>query len=267
MIFMFISSIISIIGFVVLILLCRNTGKLQYALSYLLGTTSVKVDTKDPDSCSYYFLYVHFIIVILIVASIYSVIKLCIDISTLKVYNTILYFRTKHGLRHDRHTSISLEFSTLSQGVIVHIASLKSLIALLSKDNNMAFPEFSPDTNAALNAQLILTSLIFLRHVDCPDLIATSTRFKLGIYQAYKLCNLMKGYYLICAIVFQKNILIPLSKLYTSCKTNIMQDTPAATLSWPPTPLSTPTPPSRSFRRVFEPIPMTGDINTPVTTQ
>ncbi len=74
--------------------------------------------------------------------------------------------------------------------VVVHIASIKSPIALLSTDSTVTFPEFSLDTNAGLNTKLVLTRPIFLKHVDCSEII--TTRFKLGIYQAYKLRKLMK---------------------------------------------------------------------------
>ncbi len=68
----------------------------------------------------------------------------------------------------------------------------------------MAFPDFSLETNTALNTKLVLTGPIFLKHVDCSDTITTSTRFKLGIHQAYKLCNLMTGDYLIRVIGLTK---------------------------------------------------------------
>ncbi len=131
----------------------------------------------------------------------------------------------------------------------------------------MAFPEFNLDTNAALNTKLVLTRPSFLKHVDCSEIITTSTRYKLGIYQAYKLHNLMKGDYLICVIGYQNNVLIPLSKLHSSCKSDTIQDIPVVTPSFPPIPTSIP---SRSFRRVFEPTTMSGgydDINASVGTR
>ncbi len=168
-----------------MVLFYKN-AKVQYALSYVLGTKPLKGYDIDPDSCSYDFLYIHFIIAILIVVSIYSAIKLSMKIYRhLRVYNTILYFRHKHRLRHGRQLSISLELSTFSNGIVVRIASIKSPIALLSTDYTIAFPEFSLDNNAVLNTKLVLTRPIFLKHVDCSAIITISTRFKLSIYQAY----------------------------------------------------------------------------------
>ncbi len=55
MILMFISSIISILGFIILI--CYRNSKVIYAISYVLGTTApVKGYDIDPFSCSYDFL-------------------------------------------------------------------------------------------------------------------------------------------------------------------------------------------------------------------
>ncbi len=60
MIFMCISSIINIIGFTILVVLCYKKGKVQYALSYVLGTTPFTGYDIDPDLCPYDFLYMYF---------------------------------------------------------------------------------------------------------------------------------------------------------------------------------------------------------------
>ncbi len=188
MIFMFISSIISILGFIILMILCYKNSKVQYAILYVLGTTApVKGYDIDPFSCSYDFLYVHFIVAILLIAGLYAGIKLAKKFYRhLKVYKTIIFFRRKHGLRPGRTLSISLEFSTFAGGIFVHIVTIKSPISLLSTDDSRPFPKFSLETNTALNTKLVLTRLISLKHVDCSDILQTSTKFKLGIYQAYK---------------------------------------------------------------------------------
>ncbi len=230
MIFMFISSILSIIGFIILMILCYKNSKGQYAISYVLGTTApVKGYDIDPLSCFYDFLYVHFIVVILLIAGLYAGIKLAKKhYRHLRVYKTILFFRRKHGLRPGRTLSIRLEFSTFADGIVVHIATIKSPISLLSTYESRPFPKFSLETNSALNTKLVPTRPISLKHVDCSDILQTSTRFKLGIYQAYKLRKIMKGDYFVRVIGYQNNILFPFSKIYSSCKVDIMQDTPGA---------------------------------------
>ncbi len=61
--------------------LCYKNGKVQYTLSYVLRTTTpVNGYDIDPDSCSYDFLKIHFIVAILIVAGLYSAIKLSMKI-------------------------------------------------------------------------------------------------------------------------------------------------------------------------------------------
>ncbi len=271
MIFMFISSIISILGFIILMVLCYKNSKVQYAISYVLGTsTPVKGYDIDPFSCSYDFLYVHFMVAILFIAGLYAGIKLAKKLYRhLQVYKTILFFRRKHGLWPGRTLSLCLEFSTFTQGIVVHIATIKSPISLLSMDDSRPFPKFSLETNTALNTKLVLTRPISLNHVDCSDILQTSTKFKLGIYQAYKLRQIMKGDYLVRVISYQNNILFPFSKLHSSCKTDNIQDTPEIA------PFLTPTPEQKSNRechsplKTFEISTTSGgfdDINAPITT-
>ncbi len=228
MIFMFISSIISILGFIILMVLCYKNSKVQYAISYVLGTTTpVKGYDIDPFSCSYDFLYVHFIVAILFIAGLYAGIKLAKKLYRhLRVYKTVLFFRRKHGLWPGRTLSLCLEFSTFTQGIVVHIATIKSPMSLLSMDDSRPFPKFSLETNTALDTKLVLTKPISLNHVDCSDILHTSTTIRLGIYQAYKLRQIMKGDYLVRVISYQNNILFPFSKIHSSCKTDNNKDTP-----------------------------------------
>ncbi len=271
MIFMLISSIISIIGFIILMVLCYKNSKVQYAISYVLGTTAlVKGYDIDPFSCSYDFLYVYFIMVILLIAGLYAGIKLAKNLYRhLRVYRTILFFRRKHGLRPGRTLSISLEFSTFADDIVVHIATIKSPISLLSTDESRPFPKFSLETNTALNNKLVLKRPISLKYVDCSDILQTSTKFRLGKYQAYKLRKIMKGDYLVSVIRYQNNILFPFSKIYSSCKVDIMQDTPEAVPSLPPTPEPRPKRVSHSLFEPLHPCTPTGgydNINAPVGT-
>ncbi len=74
--------------------------------------------------------------------------------------------------------------------------------------------------------------------------------FKLGIYQAYKLRQIMKGHYLVWVIGFENNILFPFSKIHSSCKVDIMQDTLEAVPFLPPTPEPRS---KREFHSTFEP--------------
>ncbi len=270
-IFMFISSIISIIGFIILMIVCYKNCKVQYAISYVLGTTApVKRYDIDPLSYSYDFLYIHFIVAILQIAGLYAGIKLAKKLYRyLKVYKTIPFFRRKHGLRPGRTLSISLEFSTFADGIVVHIATIKIPISLLSTDESRPFPKFSQETNTAVNTKLVLRRTISLKHVDCSDILQTSTKFKLGIYQAYKLRQIMKGDYWFWVIGYQNNILFPFSKIHSSCKVEIMQDTPEAVPFLPPSPEPRS---KREFHSLFKPFdlctPTEGydNINAPVGT-
>ncbi len=79
----------------------------------------------------------------------------------------------------------------------------------------------------------------------------------------------MKGDYLVRVIGCQNNILFPFSKIHSSCKVDIMRDTPEAV------PFLAPTPEPRSKREFhspfepFEPCTPTGgydNINAPVGT-
>ncbi len=205
---------------------------------------------------------------ILLIAGLYAGIKLAT-----KLYRHLKSLenntRRKHGLRPGRTRSISLEFSTFADGIVVHIATIKNPISLLSIDESKPFPKFSLEANTALNSKLVLARPISLKHVDCSDILQTSTKFKLGIYQAYKLRKIMTWDYLVHVIGYQNNILFQFSKIYSSCKVDIMQDTPEVVQSLPPTPELRP---KRVFHSLFEPLdpctPTGGydNINAPVGT-
>ncbi len=188
--------------------MCNNIAFNWSPASPLTPTTPVKGYDIYPFSFSYDFLYVHFIVAILFIAGLYAGIKLAKKLYRhLQVYKTILFFRRKHGLWPGRTLSLSLEFSTFTQGIVFHIATFKSPISLLSMDDSRPFPKFRLETNTALNNKLVLTRPISLNHVDCSDILQTSIKFKLGIYQAFKLRQIMKGDYLVRVISYQNNII------------------------------------------------------------
>ncbi len=76
MIFMFLSSIVSIIAFIILIILCYRNSKVHYALTSIMGIKNANAAVLQPEYATLDFLYLHFIIGILILVMTYFAIKL-----------------------------------------------------------------------------------------------------------------------------------------------------------------------------------------------
>ncbi len=55
-------------------------------------------------------------------------------------------------------------------------------------------------------------------------MITTAAKFKLGNFLVHKLRKIMKGDYLVRIIGYQNNILIPLSKVYSTYNTLHIED-------------------------------------------
>jgi len=221
MIFIFISSIVSVIAFIFLLFLCYKSGKFQYTLSYLLGAGTGGANAQNivnyTEVCAIHYLYFHLAVAIFVVAGVYIWINVIIKLYRhFRVYNTTLYFRRRSGLAQGRNTSINLEFSNFNNTHTVHVATLRTPIALLSAIDIMSFPKFTIKSDTTLTSRLVLSCPIYFKHLDCENLIPTQKQIVLGFYQAYQLRKMFKGDYLTRVIAFQNSMMIPLSKLNPS---------------------------------------------------
>ena len=222
MIFMFIASLISIVGLIFLIYMCYKNSKIAYGLSYLLGKSTIAEATKcsgDTRHYGYDYLYVHIAFALIMVLIGYACLKAVMKLYRYyRVYNTVLFFKRDHGISLSRITSICLEFSNFQDSIVVHIGNMNTPIGLISAMNCLEFPRFRILNVSCISAKLTMDCPIFLRHLDCPDLIPSATSIELGWWQTFKLRRLFKGDYLIRVIAYQNNILIPLSKLNSSTR-------------------------------------------------
>lgn len=90
-----------------------------------------------------------------------------------------------------------MELSNMEYDVKVHNATLKSTVSMMTVEDSMPFPHFGLLTDNRLHPGMLLASPICLKHEDYPDMITTATKFKLGIFQVYKLRNIIKEDYLV----------------------------------------------------------------------
>ncbi len=110
-IFMFSGSIISVLVFECLIILCYKHGKLQQIMTYFVTTIPVEVLNNSNANCQGQNMYLHiFYALLLLVALYYLIILLKKLYNHFTIYNTILNFHRGHGLVTGPRTDIVIEF-------------------------------------------------------------------------------------------------------------------------------------------------------------
>jgi hypothetical protein len=249
MIFMFISGIIAIIGFVLLLVLCVRYTKLHHAFLYNIG----KHTAEANDYCNfsvpnfYFHLAIAIGLIFIVICLLYMLHKLYLHLIR---YNTLLNFNRISHSHSGNLTKIALEVSTLQNNIYIHMASLHTPIALLCMDPRTEIPQFvvSPSN---ISPTLIFIKPILLHHSDCETPITTPTNIPLGLYQSYKLSKLLQQNYFVRLVAFQQNTLIPLSNIMTFDSINTTLETTVVT-------------PDISFKEITDTI-LSTDIGTPST--
>ncbi len=133
MIFIFLSSIIALIAFLLVLFLCFKHEKLRKLMSlYLISPPMVDASADDIHSNrGHILIYLLSIICILILA--HAIIKsLTNGIQYFRRYQTTTHFLCEHGQDKGPSAAIALELSTLPEITHVHIAHLNILITRLS---------------------------------------------------------------------------------------------------------------------------------------
>ncbi len=126
-IFMFAGSVISVLVFGCLIILCYKHGKLQQIMTYFVTTTPAEAFSGDSISNGDENMFLHMFYALLLLFALYYV-----TMPVKKLYNhftnykTILNFRRGHGLITRPQTYIAIEFCNLQHGLLVHIAQVQT---------------------------------------------------------------------------------------------------------------------------------------------
>jgi hypothetical protein len=228
MIFMFISGIIAIIAFVLLIFLCVKYVKLHHSFLYNIGSHSVQADNNCHVNTQEFYLHIG-IAILLIFASISLFFLLRKLWSHLNRYKTLLHFTRISKIHSGNVTKIALEISTMQNSVYVHLAYMHTPIALLCMDPRTTIPHFMLK-DSYLSPTLNFLTPILLHHSDCKSTITTPTVIPLGIYQYFQILKFLKENHLIRLVAFQQNTLIPLSNIIIYDKTDTNDTCPDKTI-------------------------------------
>ncbi len=213
MIFVFISCLIALLAFLLLLFLCFKHGQLQRLLSlYMASPPAVNASTLDH-SCSsgHVFTYVLVAICILILTfAIIRVIFRCYQF--FRQYNTTTHFLCEYG--HDKGPScaIALELGNLEDITHVHIAHLNIPITRLSVRECDHNAYYIVSGNLFYNF-LKLSSPIVLLHRNGILPIRTPLTFEIGCLQSIKLRCILSSEYLVSVVAFQNGYMKPLSQV------------------------------------------------------
>ncbi len=143
-IFMFGGSIISVLAFGCLIVLCYKHCKLQLIMTYFVTTTPIESFNGEEINCQTDNMFLHvFYALLLLVALYYGIVLLNKLYNHFTTYNTILNFCRGHGLATGPRIDIVLEFYNLQDGLLVHIAQVQTPIPLISVLDDLVYPTFS----------------------------------------------------------------------------------------------------------------------------
>ncbi len=216
-IFMFAGSVMSVLVFGCLIMLCYNHGKLQQIMTYFITTTPAEAFNGDniKDGDEKMFLHIFYVLLLLIV--LYNLIMLLKKLyNHFTTYNKILNIRRGHGLITGLHTNVVIEFCNLQHGLLVHVTQVQTPILLLTVTDDSAYPTFSIKPGHRLNYYLLLSNSILFRHYDCKHHIPSKTKFRLGMIQKHKLNKLLKGQYMTRVVGIQYNLAVPLTQSHES---------------------------------------------------
>ncbi len=213
MIFIFVSCIIALVAFILLVFLCFKHERLRKIMSLYITSPTAITAAMDSTSCSTSDIFMYILSTICILILMYVIIKLFIrGCQHFHRYQTTTHFLCEHRYDKGPSTAVALKLSTMSEITHVHIAHLNILITRLSvheKDHNAYyivtgnwFYDF-----LKLSQHIIL----LLRNGVIP--IRTPITFKIGFFQSFQLCRMLCTDYLARVVAFQNGYMIPLSRI------------------------------------------------------
>ncbi len=146
---MFARSIVSILVFGCLIILCYEYGKLQQIMTYFVTTTPVEAIDNFNTNCQCENMYLHIFYVVLLLVALYCLAVLLKKLyNYFTTYNTVLNFHRDHGLATGPWTDIVITFCNLRHEWLVQV---QTPIPLLTIMNDSAYPSFNIKPGHGLN--------------------------------------------------------------------------------------------------------------------
>ncbi len=198
--FIFVSCIIALVAFILLLFLCFKHEKLRKLMPLYMTSPMAITATMDTTSCSTSYIFICILILT------YAIIKLLIRVCQhFRRYQTTTHFLCEHGHDKGPSTAVALEITH------VHIAHLNIPITRLSVDETDQNAYYIVSGNWFYDF-LKLSQPIILWHRNGVIPLRTPITFEIGLFQ-FKLRRILCTDYLAKVVALQNGYMIPLSRI------------------------------------------------------
>ncbi len=203
MIFIFVSCIIALLTFILLIFLCFKHEKLRKLISLYMASPQVVNATAVDTSCNTGNIFQYILSNIWILILTYAIIKMIIrGCQSFRRYQTTTHFLCEHGHNKGPSMAIALELSTMSEITHVHIAHLNIPITRLSVHETDHNAYYLVSGNWFYDF-LKISQPIILLHRNGVIPICTPVKFKVRFFQSFKLKRILHTDYPARVVRFQ----------------------------------------------------------------
>ncbi len=228
MIFIFLSCIIALLAFILLVFLCFKHEKLRKLISLYMASTQVVNAAALDSTCNTGNIFQYLLFAICILILLYAIVKMIIRGSQyFRRYQTTTHFMCQQEHDKEPSTAIALELSTMSEITHVHIAHLNIPITRLSVNETDHNAYYLVSGNRFYDfIKLSQPIILLIRDGVIP--IPTPVTFEVGFFQSQKLKRILHTDYLVRVVAFQNGYMIPLSRIQVCHSSRIV--TPVRTL-------------------------------------
>ncbi len=213
MIFIFVSCIIALLAFILLVFLCFKHEKLGKLISLYMASPQVVNAAALDSTCNTSNIFQYILSTICILILLYAIVKMIIPGSQyFRRYQITTHFMCQHEHDEGPFTAIALELSTMCKITHVHIAHLNIPITRLSVHETYHNAYYLVSGNWFYDF-IKLSQPIILLDRDGVIPIHTPVTFEVGFFQSQKLKRILHTDYLARVVAFQNGYMIPLSKI------------------------------------------------------
>ncbi len=211
-IFIFVSCIIDLFAFILLLFLCFKHEKLRKLMSLYMTRPQVVHAAAVNTSCNTGNIFVYILSSICFLILTYAIIKILIrGCRYFRRYQTTTHFLCEHGHDKGPSTTVALKLSTMTGITHVHIAYLNIPITRLSIHETDHNVYYIVSSNWFYDFLKISQPIILLHR---NGVIRTPVTFKVRFLQSFKLRCILHTDYLARVVAFQNGYLIPLSGIH-----------------------------------------------------
>ncbi len=213
MIFIFVSCIIALLAFILLLFLCFKHEKLRKPMSLYMTSPTAITAAMDTPTCSINYIFVYILSTKCLLVLTYAIIKVLIrGCRHFRRYQTTTHFLCEHGHDKGLSTTVALELSTMSEIIHVHITHLNIPISRLSVHETDHNAYYIVSGNWFYDFPKLSQPIILL-HMNGGIPICTPITFEIRFFQSSKLKRILHTDYLARVVAFQNGYLIPLSRI------------------------------------------------------